>query len=307
MATLLQCVNQFIDKITPSDLQEDVVRGAYDNLYTHLNSDDCNLKIKEVFLNGSYIRGTMIRPINDIDVFAVIDDLDYYINGQDPNPQSVLTSFKNYLNNLPDYSDKCHQDRPCITIELSKLHIDVLPALRHAGALSIPNSSLNGWIFTDPKTHNQDFSDIDRRHNYKAKDIVKAVKKWKNDNELPLPSFQIEVIAGYIFNLFSFKNAVEGIELWFHNAEGFLTQAMTDSYNDYEMVRDAIKQAKQQLDAAKENKADGNQAEAIKIWKRIFGRDFPIIDINEARSYGQAISDGSLKWSATGWIIYHNW
>ena len=299
MATLLRCINQFIDKITPSDLQEDVVQGAYDNLEGYLTSDDCKLKIKEVFLNGSYIRGTMIRPMNDIDVFAVIDDTDYYINGQVPNPQSVLTSFKNYLNNIPDYKDKCRQDRPCITIDLSKLHIDVLPALRHAGALSIPDPSLTHWIFTDPKTHNQNFSDIDRRCNYKAKDIVKAVKRWKKDSELPLPSFKIEVIAGYVFNLFSFKNAEEGIRLWFDHAEGYLTQEMTGSYNQFVKVRDAIRANKKKIDEAKVLTDNGKSAEAIKIWKGIFGRDFPIIDVNEARSFGSAIQEGGLKWSAT--------
>ena len=299
MATLLQTINKFIDNITPSDLQEDVVQGAYDNLESYLTSDTCTLNIKEVFLNGSYIRGTMIRPINDIDVFAVIDDTDYYINGQEPNPQSVLTSFKNYLNSIGDYKDKCRQDRPCITIDLSKLHIDVMPALRHAGALKIPNTDLSGWMFTDPKTHNQMFSDIDKRRGYKVKDVVKAVKRWKNNRNLPLPSFKIEVIAGYVFNIWDFKNAEEGIRLWYDNAEGYLTLAMTGSYSKFEIVRDAVRETKQQIDDAKEKVDNGNQAEAIKIWKDVFGRDFPTIDANEAKSFGAAISEGSLKWSAT--------
>ena len=299
MATLLQCINQFIEKITPSDLQEDVVQGAYDNLEGYLMSDECKLNIKEVFLNGSYIRGTMIRPINDIDVFAVIDDSDYYINGQEPNPQTVLTSFKNYLNKIKDYEDKCRQDRPCITIDLSKLHIDVLPALRHAGALKIPDSSLAHWIFTDPKTHNQNFSDLDKRCNYKVKDIVKAVKRWKNDRELPLPSFKIEVIAGYVFNIFSFKNSEEGIRLWFEHAEGYLTQEMTGSYKQFEQVRDALRATKKQLNEAKKHNDDGKSADAIKVWKDIFKKDFPTVDVNEARSFGKAIQDGKLKWSAT--------
>lgn len=299
MATLLQSVNKFIENITPSDLQDSVVQGAYNNLEAHLNSEDCKLNIKEVFLNGSYIRETMIRPINDIDVFAVIDDTDYYINGKEPNPQSVLTSFKNYLDNVPDYKEKCKQDRPCITIELSKLHIDVMPSLRHAGALVIPNSNLDGWMFTDPKTHNQEFSDIDKRYNYKVKDIVKAVKRWKNDRSLPLPSFKIEVIAKYIFNIFGFKNAEEGIRIWFNYAEGYLTQEMTGSYKKFEVVRDAIRTTKADINKAKDFVDNGDHASAIKIWKDIFNTDFPTIDVNEARSFGSAIKDGSLKWNST--------
>lgn len=300
MATLLQSVNQFIEKITPSDLQADVVQAAYDNVKGYLTADDCTLKIKDVFLNGSYIRGTMIRPLNDIDVFAVIDDTDYYINGKVPKPQTVLTSFKNYLNSIADYKDKCRQDRPCVTIDLTKLHIDVLPALRHAEALSIPNADLDGWIFTDPKTHNLQFSDIDRRRNYKVKDIVKAVKRWKNDRELPLPSFQIESIAGYIFNIWDFSNAEEGIRLWFDYAEGYLSMAMNGSLAQYETVRDAIRNTKDELDKAKKYVDKKDQASAIKIWKEVFGKDFPAIDVNEAKLFGDAIRDGGLKWSAAG-------
>lgn len=299
MATLLQCINQFIDKITPSDLQDDVVQGAYDNLRNYLTNDDCKLSIKDVFLNGSYIRKTMIRPINDIDVFAVIDDTDYYINGQEPNPQSVLNSFKNYLNSLDDYKDKCRQDRPCITIDLSKLHIDVLPALHHAGAVSIPDSSLKRWIITDPKAHNQSFSDIDRRCDYKARDIVKAIKRWKNDRELPLPSFKIEVIAIRVFDFYKFKNVEEGIRMWFDRAEDYLPQEMIGSYTQYEKVRDSIRATKKQLNLAKTYTDDGKQSEAIKIWKDVFKTDFPTIDVNEARSFGKAIKDGELKWSAS--------
>lgn len=298
MTTLLQSVNQFINNITPSDLQDDVVQGAYDKLESYLLNGHCPLKIKEVFLNGSYIRGTMIRPINDIDVFAVIDDTDYYVNGNEPNPQSVLTSFKLYLNNNGNYEGKCRQDRPCITIDLSKLHIDVMPALRHAEALRIPDASLTGWIFSDPKTHNLNFSDIDQRFNNKVRDIVKVVKRWKNINELPLPSFQIEVIAGYIFNIIGFSNEVEGIQLWFMHAEDYLTQTMLGSYQQFEDVKNAISNTKNKLIEAITFINRGDQASAIRIWKEVFQRDFPAIDVNEARTFGQAIRDGGLKWSS---------
>lgn len=298
MVTLLQSINKFIDNITPSDLQDNVVQSAYDNLEGHLNNDDCPLHIKEVFLNGSYIRGTMIRPINDIDVFAVIDDTDYYVNGSEPNPQTVLNNFKKYLNGLDDYEDKCRQDRPCITIDLSKLHIDVMPALRHAGALKIPNGELNGWMFTDPKSHNERFSDVDRRRDYKVKDVVKAVKYWKREYDVPVLSFQTEQVACYVFDLLDFSNAEEGIRLWFDNAEGYLGMLMTGSYNDFIKARDAVRKMKARLNDAKESKDQGDSAAAIRIWKELFGRDFPVIDVNEARSFGAAIKDGSLKWTA---------
>lgn len=151
--TLDKAIDKFVGNITVTDKQEDVIDSAFSNIESLLLDEDCTLSVKDVFLNGSYVRDTMIRPLDDIDVFAVLDAADYYENGVRPNPQSVLTKFKNYLDGLPDYKDKVSQDRPCVTIELSKLKIDVLPALSEYGALHIPNESLTGWIFTDPKTH----------------------------------------------------------------------------------------------------------------------------------------------------------
>ena len=127
MSTLLQSIDKFIENITVTDRQEDNIKSSFDNLKTNLMKDESNLSVKEVFLNGSYERDTIIRPLDDIDIFAVIDKDDYADNGLYPNPQSVLTKFKNYLNSLNDYKDKVKQDRPCVTVVLSDKNFDVLP------------------------------------------------------------------------------------------------------------------------------------------------------------------------------------
>ena len=142
MSTLLQSVEKFIENISVTDRQEDNIDASVKNLSDHLLDENSNLSVQDVFLNGSYKRDTIIRPLDDIDLFAVIDNSDYTNNGIDPNPQTVLTKFKNYLNSIHDYEDKVKQDRPCVTIHLSDKNFDVLPSLRKAGALYIPNNDL---------------------------------------------------------------------------------------------------------------------------------------------------------------------
>jgi hypothetical protein len=299
MSTLLQSIDKFIENITVTDRQEDNIDASFNNLKTNLMKEGSNLSVKEVFLNGSYERDTIIRPLDDIDLFAVIEQTDYAENGFDPNPQSVLTKFKNYLNSLNDYKDKVKQDRPCVTVMLSDKNFDVLPSLRKSGALYIPNTDLTGWTFADPKTHTDDLNRVNQNRNYKVKSIVKAIKQWKRENNQNIPSFHIEEVAISLFNIWNFSNIEEGIRLWFENAESYLQNGRFKSYDEYTKVKEKIRKVKGKLQEAKKLLDDKKEGEAKKFWKEIFGKEFPALDADEAKSFSDSFSKGTLKYSAT--------
>lgn len=299
MSTLLQSIEKFIENISVTDRQEDNIDASFKNLSNHLLDKNSNLSVQDVFLNGSYERDTIIRPLDDIDLFVVIDDEDYSDSGKDPNPQSVLTKFKNYLNNIHDYENKVVQDRPCVTVLLSDKKFDVLPSLRKAGALYIPNNDLTGWTFTDPKTHTERLNEINKRRNCKVKGVVKAVKQWKRVNNQNIPSFHIEEVAIEIFNIYDFSNYEEGIRLWFERAEGYLKNDRFNSYYEYDKVTKKVCNVKRSLAEAKRLSDDNKVGEAKKIWKDIFGREFPVLDEEEAKNIAEASKKGTLKYSAT--------
>lgn len=299
MSTLLQSVEKFIENISVTDGQEDNIDASVKNLNNHLLDENSNLSVQDVFLNGSYKRDTIIRPLDDIDLFAVIDDSDYTNNGIDPKPQTVLTKFKNYLNSIHDYEGKVKQDRPCVTIQLSNKNFDVLPSLRKAGALYIPNNDLTSWTFTDPKTHTAQLNETNKRRHYKVKGVVKAVKQWKRENSQNIPSFHIEEVAIEVFNFYDFSNYEEGIRLWFENAESYLKTDRFNSYDEYDKVKNKVYDVKSRLAEAKRLIDDNKVGEAKKIWKDIFGREFPVLDEEDAKNIADASKKGTLKYSAT--------
>lgn len=299
MSTLLQSIEKFIENISVTDRQEDNIDASFNNLKYNLLDEKSNLSVQDVFLNGSYARDTIIRPLDDIDLFAVIDVEDYSDSGKDPNPQTVLTKFKNYLNNIHDYENKVVQDRPCVTVHLSDKNFDVLPSLRKAGALYIPNEDLTSWTFTDPKTHTARLNETNKLRNYKVKGVVKAVKQWKRENNQNIPSFHIEEIAVDVFNIYNFSNYEEGVRLWFENAEGFMQNNRFNSYNEYEKVKKKVCEVKEKLVEANKLNDSHNVGEAKKIWKDIFGREFPVLDEEEAKNIAKASKTGSLKYSTT--------
>lgn len=302
MPTLLQCIDTLIDNISVSDRQEDNIKASLSNIEGYLNDKENNLSVSRTFTNGSYERDTIIRPLNDIDIFAVLkkdDWKDQY--GQLPSPQSVLSKIKNYLNGLNDYKDKVKQSRPCVTIELSDKDFDILPSFElENGGYEIPNHDLKSWITTYPEQLTTDLNSTHKNCNYKLKQVIKVVKYWNREKGKIIPSFHIEEVAINIFKVNPFKNFEEAIRLWFNNAEYSLQSYKLKSNDDYNVIMKKIKAVRDKLNDAKAKYDKGEEGDAIQIWKDIFGKEFPTVDIEEAKQFSKSLTEGSLKVGASG-------
>ncbi len=298
MITLLQCIDGLISKISVTDRQEENIKGSINNLTRYLKDSESGLSVKEVFTNGSYERDTIITPLNDIDLFAVLKKDDWKDGyGNLPNPQSVLSKFKDYLNSLSDYKDKVKQDRPCVTIELSDKNFDVLPSFEElGGGYSIPNYDLKTWTYSYPEKLTKDLDAVHRSKGYKVKPVIKAIKYWNRENSKLIPSYHIEEGAINIFLMNNFTNYEEAIRIWFNYAEYNLVSHKFKSNSDYIAAINKIKKAKDKLNEAKKLYDEGKEGDAIKIWKGIFDKAFPTVDVEEAKSFAKALTtEGGLK------------
>lgn len=302
MPTLLQCIEEFIDNITVTDRQEENIKNSLSNIDSHLKGKGNELNVEKSFTTGSYERDTIIRPLHDIDLFAVLKRdkwQDEY--GNLPTPQSVLTKIKNYLNEINDYKDKVKQDRPCVTIELSDKNFDILPSFEQlGGGYQIPNYDLKNWSFSYPEQLTKDLEAVNRQRNYKVKQIIRAVKYWNRESGKLIPSYHIEEVAISIFTLKGLSNFEEGIRIWFNNAEYDLSLSKYNSSDDHTASINKVKKVKEKLNDAFKKCEDGKENEAIKIWKNIFDKEFPTIDFEEAKAFSKAFTEGSLKISSSG-------
>ncbi|OJW34615.1 MAG: hypothetical protein BGO54_07750 [Sphingobacteriales bacterium 46-32] len=300
--TLLECISGLIDNISVTDRQEDNIKGSLSNLEGHLKDEDNDLHVTKTFTNGSYERDTIIRPLNDIDLFAVLDREAWKDEcGNLPNPQSVLTKIKNYLNDQPDYKDKVSQDRPCVTVKLSDKNFDVLPSFEEiGGGYLIPKYDLKSWTYSYPEQLTTNLDNIHRQRSYKVKPTIKAIKYWNREKGKLIPSYHIEESVINIFSLNDFTNFEQSIRLWFNNAEYHLQSNKFKSNDDYTTSINRIEKVKEKLNEAKEKYDDGKEDEAIQIWKDIFGKEFPTVDEDESKNFSKSLSEGSLKISGTG-------
>lgn len=300
--TLLQCISGLIENISVTDRQEESIESSLSNLESHLKDKENNLNVKSTFTNGSYYRDTILRPLDDIDIFAVLNADKWKDEfGNLPDPQSVLTKIKKYLNDQSDYKDKVTQDRPCVTVKLSDKNFDVLPSFEQlGGGYLIPNYDLKSWTYAYPEKLTTDLDDVHRLRNYRVKQTVKAAKYWNRENNKLIPSYHIEETAINIFQSYNFTNFEESIRLWFNKAEYYLLSDKLKSKDEYDKSVSKLKKAKDKLNDAKEKYDGGKEDEAIAIWKELFGKEFPTVSDDEAKSFSKSLSEGSLKISSSG-------
>ena len=300
--TLLQCISGLIENISVTDRQEDNIQASLSNLESHLKDKENDLHVSRTFTNGSYERDTILRPLDDIDMFAVLNRDKWKDEfGNLPDPQSVLTKIKNFLNDQNDYRGKVKQDRPCVTIELSDKNFDVLPSFEElGGGYLIPNYDLKSWTYSYPEKLTTDLDNVHRLRDYKIKQTVKAVKYWNRENNKLIPSYHIEETVINIFLVNDFTNFEESIRIWFNNAEYNLLSQKFKSNDEYNKAVNKIKKVKDKLNEAKEKYDDGKEDEAIQIWKDIFGKEFPTVSDEEAKNFSNSLSEGNLKISSTG-------
>lgn len=301
MATLLQSIKTLIDNITVTDKQEQNISSSVNNITTTLEDDE-TLKLEETFLNGSYERDTIIRPLDDIDIFAVLNYEEWTDDyGNLPNPQSVLSKIKNFLDKQNDYKGKVKQDRPCVTVELSNKSFDILPAFEFGETgYQIPDYDLASWILSYPKTLSESLDNAHKDYNYKLKDIVKAIKYWNRLNDKIIPSFHIEEIAVKVFYYDTFSNFEKSIRKWFNDAEYHIESSKFKSETEYDKFKKKLEKTKNKLNEASDYLDNKNENEAKKIWKEIFQKEFPIIDEEEAKEFAKLLSEGSLKMASSG-------
>jgi Second Messenger Oligonucleotide or Dinucleotide Synthetase domain len=293
--TLLQCIKQLLTDITITDKQTSTVSTTYNNLKTLLLDADNKLYGERVFQNGSYDRDTIIKPLDDVDIFLVLDRDEYEDGSVLRKPQTVLTKLKDFLNGTRDYKDKAVQDRPCVTIHLSDKRFDVLPCFGDDfDGYWIPDSDLSGWVWANPVLHSEKLTEVNKLRQGRIVPLIRILKYW-NREQLGkiIPSYHIEDIATEIFTLFDLANHEEGVHRWFQYAATYLDADKFPGEAAYEA-------AFKQIDKAHTLYEDDKEAEAIKIWKEVFGAKFPTISDAEARELSDSMRSGKLKIASTG-------
>lgn len=192
MQTIAQAFETFLQTLELQKDERSQASRQHTNMRTELQK---RLHVSDNFLSGSYARYTAIRPLNDIDIFLVLQETSTLHRRQ--APRVLLDALKQTLEETYSGKKSTRQARS-INIEFSTTGFayDLVPAfIVEADIYSIPDCNAQSWIRTNPKVHNELSIKANEAAGKKLKPLLKAVKHAKNHHKAPARSFHLEVLS----------------------------------------------------------------------------------------------------------------
>jgi hypothetical protein len=162
--------------------------------------------------------------------------------------------------------------------------VDVAPVFAiEGGGYLLPNGS-GGWMTTDPDFHRDWIAERHRDLNYRLKPLARAIKRWNGVHSERLSSFHIEVMVGRIFSSLG-ADYREATAMFFAHAPNYLhvadpaghsgDLATKFTWNKEQAILQSFRAAREHADKAVAAESGGDHAEAIRLWRIVFGDEFP--------------------------------
>lgn len=192
MKTIRQAFQEFLQTLELTDKEQERASEQHPRVREALQQ---RLDVDDNFLSGSYKRNTAIRPLNDIDLFIVLKEVDGLDRGSQPH--DVLSKIKETLEDTWSGKEAVLQDRS-VNIEFSGSGIayDVVPAfVDTADVYLIPDRSATTWIRTNPKIHAEKSTAANEKAGKMLKPLVKALKQANREHDAGCRSFHLEVLS----------------------------------------------------------------------------------------------------------------
>lgn len=255
------------------------------------------------FLTGSYARHTKTKPLKDIDIFLVMADADAK-KYRDQAPSVVLDAYYDAL--VEKYGkDAVRKQGRSINVDFGVvvdsddntdyrvLSVDVVPAVAAGDDYEIPNADTGKWMKTNPDIHAEEAKNAHQAFDGEWKGLVRMVKYWNNNAkhgaDKPVkPSFLIEVMAleclhggwqgrfDYEIQAF-FSSLADRIKDEWPDPAG-LGSPISDGMDAArkERARQLLTAASREASHAIDLARKGQNGEALKAWRALFGPKFPL-------------------------------
>lgn len=247
--------------------------------------------IRTTLLMGSYRRGTAIRPLDDIDVFVVLDEARH--GGLSPTPllQRVEVALRRAY---PEHKPRIQGRSVNIEFAGTGIGYDIVPAFAVGSTVNdegepqefeIPDRQQEAWIKTNPRHHRSACVEANERAVGMLNGLIKAAKSWNRAQDIALTSFHVEVMS---YGAFVTKpdDPRRGLKLLFEYLASAVMKPCPDpaglgpdldaklSSSERAAARDLLQRAATVAAHAVFHEGTGNAAGAVTSWQQLLGPDF---------------------------------
>ncbi|MCF4123038.1 hypothetical protein L1785_18845 [Antribacter sp. KLBMP9083] len=278
---------QYLSDISVTDYQQtSIINARKDRVVENLTAafpSTTDLPFSRAILMGSAAKGTIVRPIDDIDVLAVFSNANGAWNTYRLDSQAFLYGVRRAYNGLSTAQVGARGQAVRIFFKNGG-HVDVAPVFSHGNDVyGLPGGD-GGWINTAPTVANSWFAKKHADLGYNLAPLVRLLKKWNNAHSKRLRSFHLETIAASTFRTLG-SNRQSALANFFEWAPSHLNVSdpggQSGTLSNYlswpgrEEVIQALASAADRARKANEAEARGDHDEAKRLWRIILGSSFP--------------------------------
>ncbi|WFU34279.1 CBASS oligonucleotide cyclase [Bradyrhizobium brasilense] len=299
MISLDEAFRKFKSRLELNDREQKNASQRHTEVREYLQT---KFAVERSFLTGSYARHTKTKPLKDIDIFFVLKESERHY--RDKAPSVVLDAFYDALVEKYGKSAVRKQSRSInidfgVAIDAEDntdyrvVSVDTVPAFAAGDDYEIPDTDTGAWIKTNPDIHAQKAVAAHQAFSNEWKGLVRMVKYWNNNprhgSDKPVkPSFLIEVMAlqslhggwqsRFDYELQAlFSTLADRIFEEWPDPAGLgppISNGMDASRKT--RARDLLRQASRDASIAINLARQGQNGEALKAWRALFGPKFPL-------------------------------
>lgn len=245
--------------------------------------------IDRTFLTGSYDRHTKIKPLEDVDIFAVIKPGGAQAHYRNESPDTIVNALVEVLDGAFKHVEPCGMAaRISVSDDDGQASFELVPAFTHSSAgFEVPDPDRGRWIRTDPSVHATLTTAKNADCDGKWVPFAKMAKGWNRQAGRPVPqSFLLEVMAVTLvrapfgryqdeFTAF-LGNVIDRADgPWPDPANlGPDVDELLTSYQR-QQIRDAASTALASAEEAVYLEDNGQDRASVEKWREIFGERMP--------------------------------
>jgi hypothetical protein len=284
--TTWDAFDEFKAKLKLTEAQQNTVgarRTTTDGYLRDAFPATSDLPFSRSTLVGSAGRHTIIRPLDDVDVMAEFNNKNNIFERYRHDSQAFLYRIRDALSG---YSVKIvgARGQAVRLFYTNAPHVDIAPVFKWNGAgYALPNGT-GAWLTTDPVFHSQWLDEQKKALGTQLRPLIRMMKRWNSEHSNYLKSFHLEILVASGFTSLG-NDTRQACEMFFRWAQsnlsvndpaghsGDLSSYLTTTRRLNLLSNLASAQGRAERANAAE--ALGNHREAIRLWRVVFGGEFP--------------------------------
>ncbi|GHE40321.1 hypothetical protein GCM10017673_48380 [Streptosporangium violaceochromogenes] len=282
------------------DAEAEQVKEARERRETFKSALGAESDVMDVWGSGSLRRSTHIGPkIHDLDLVVVFDPEEHPEWGKPgDSAKDALDTLGSKVNKLlgitngsieklvriaapRNHAVKCFIDLPG---DDDGFTVDAMPALKHNGALLIPEKKSSDWVPADPQFLVEKIKQRNADWDYFLR-MVRVLKAWRHRAEVEgtVKSLVMEVLAlhhlpGGLSRPQALKSFFTAAAIAVGNGPVMDPASLCGEIQpdlDRVGLRNSLLNAADLADQACDAAEEGHTDDAKKLWREVFGDDFP--------------------------------